>query len=85
MGFKDCNGHSEGNKLEKIKIRGRVLKKDHVPACCSVVISTNPELPGVWSRKWTEDELAKAWKEFKAALILWKSINNYESGSDEEA
>lgn len=54
-----------------------------VPACYSVVISTNPELPGVWSRQWTEDELAKGWEQFKAALQLWKSINNYESGNEE--
>ncbi len=56
---------------------------NYVPACYSVVISTNPELPGVWSKQWSEDELAKGWKEFKAALILWKSINNYESGNDD--
>ena len=30
MGLENSNGYSEGNKLEEIKIRGRVLKKDHV-------------------------------------------------------
>ena len=30
MGLKNSDGYCEGNKLEEIKIRGRVLKKDHV-------------------------------------------------------
>ncbi len=43
----------------------------------SVMIGTNPDNLGVWMREWTSEELVKGFEEFKHALALWKSINNF--------
>ncbi len=43
----------------------------------SVMIGTNPDNLGVWMREWTPEELVKGFEEFKHALALWKSINNF--------
>lgn len=40
----------------------------------SVVISTNPDNPGVWYKEWDEDRMP----EFRAALTLWKWQNGFD-------
>lgn len=44
----------------------------------SVVISTNLEFPGVWTKDWTYEETYRGWRLFSAALELWKLKKKYE-------
>lgn len=40
----------------------------------SVVVSTNPDFPGVWTYVWTDEEVEQAWIQFQGALMVFKSI-----------
>ena len=40
----------------------------------SVVISTNPDNPGVWSKDWPGD----SFETFCSALEVWKYLNNFD-------
>jgi hypothetical protein len=52
--------------------------RKYVPAkTMNVVISTNPDIPGVWTKTWTQEEMEKGLKEFDLAKQLWYSVNNY--------
>ncbi len=55
---------------------GRQLSalQTYEPLALSVIVSTNPELLGVWTYEWNADELDKAWGEFKSALQIFKSV-----------
>lgn len=71
-----------------IKKNGELMKKKIYPAwgrqlaalrideqmVLSVIVSTNVECLGVWIYEWGQEELAKAWREFRSALELFKSI-----------
>lgn len=66
----------DGN-IKKTKIRdswGRQLAAlmacKSVDHCLSVIVSTNPNYPGVWVYRWGFDELLKSFEVFKAALKL---------------
>jgi hypothetical protein len=41
----------------------------------NVVVSTNTDVPGVWTKVWNAEEQYKALKEFHHAKALWYSIN----------
>jgi len=41
----------------------------------SVMIGTDPTNYGCWVKEWTEEEQAKAWECFKAALTIWRIKN----------
>ena len=40
----------------------------------SVVVSTNPDFPGVWTHEWDDKSIGKAWIEFTGALNIYRSI-----------
>ncbi len=40
----------------------------------SVVVSTNPDFPGVWTYIWTDEEIEQAWIQFQGALMVFKSV-----------
>lgn len=44
----------------------------------NVVVSTNTDIPGVWVKEWTNEEIFKGLCEFSLANELWYSVNNYE-------
>lgn len=49
------------------------------PMILSVIVSTNIHCLGVWIYAWSEEELGKAWIEFKAALTIFRSVKNLEA------
>jgi hypothetical protein len=43
----------------------------------NVMISTNPEKPGINIHQWTPGEIAEGWTAFKSCLEIWKIQRNY--------
>jgi hypothetical protein len=48
--------------------------------CGSVVISTNPEFPGIAIKWWSDAEIVRGWRVFLNLLSAWRLINDFPYG-----